>query len=213
MEKYWKRILFVLTGILTAGILSGCTSDKTVKTYLQALLDTSYKNDSSAFVEMKLGKAEEAQALYEQGIDTGVGVFCSRMGVSEDYKEEFRQIYMEMLGKVRYTVDTAEKQSDGSYIVSVSYEKMHIFEPALTMYQEKVAALGDEWKNSDNVPSEEEIVERVILEFKESMETVLSEVTYEEAASMNVRIELEDNVYTPNTEDIMELEKALFDGE
>lgn len=162
---------------------------------------------------MKLGKAEEAQALYIQGIDTGVSVFCSRMGISDEYKEEFRQLYMEMLGKVRYTVDTAEKQSDGSYIVSVTYEKMRIFEPALTLYQEKVAALGDAWKNSDDVLSEEEIVERVILEFKESMEKVLSEVTYEEAASMNVKIELEDNVYTPNAEDIMELEKALFDGE
>ncbi len=114
---------------------------------------------------------------------------------------------------MRYTVDTAEKQSDGSYIVSVTYEKMRIFEPALTLYQEKVAALGEEWKDSDSVPSEEEIVERVILEFKGSMETVLSEVTYEEAASMNIRIELEDNVYTPNADDIMELEKALFDGE
>ena len=213
MEKYLKKILFALVGILMVGALSGCTSDKTVKTYLQALLDASYKNDSSAFVDMKLGKAEEAQALYIQGIDTGVSVFCSRMGISDEYKEEFRQVYMEILGKVRYTVDTAEKQSDGSYIVSVTYEKMRIFEPALTLYQEKVAALGDAWKNSDDVLSEEEIVERVILEFKESMEKVLSEVTYEEAASMNVKIELEDNVYTPNAEDIMELEKALFDGE
>ena len=213
MEKYLKKILFALVGILMVGALSGCTSDKTVKTYLQALLDASYKNDSSAFVDMKLGKAEEAQALYIQGIDTGVSVFCSRRGISDEYKEEFRQLYMEMLGKVRYTVDTAEKQSDGSYIVSVTYEKMRIFEPALTLYQEKVAALGDAWKNSDDVLSEEEIVERVILEFKESMEKVLSEVTYEEAASMNVKIELEDNVYTPNAEDIMELEKALFDGE
>ena len=213
MEKYLKKILFALVGILMVGALSGCTSDKTVKTYLQALLDASYKNDSSAFVDMKLGKAEEAQALYIQGIDTGVSDFCSRMGISDEYKEEFRQLYMEMLGKVRYTVDTAEKQSDGSYIVSVTYEKMRIFEPALTLYQEKVAALGDTWKDSDSVPSKEEIVERVILEFKESMEAVLSEVTYEEPASMNVRIELEDNVYTPNVDDIMELEKALFDGE
>lgn len=213
MEKYLKRILFLLVGVLMAGSLMGCTSDKAVKTYLQALLDASYKNDSSAFVDMKLGKAEEAQALYEQGIDTGVSVFCSRMGVSDDYKEEFRQIYMEMLGKVRYTVDTAEKQSDGSYVVSVSYEKMRIFEPALLMYQEKVAALGDEWEKNDSFPSEEDIVKRVILEFKESMETILSDVTYDAAASINIRIELENNVYTPNADDIIELEKALFDGE
>jgi len=45
------------------------------------------------------------------------------------------------------------------------------------------------------------------------METVLSEVQYDEAATMTVRIELIENVYTPNAEDIAELEKALFDGE
>lgn len=200
-------------GVLTVGILGGCTSDNTVKTYLQALLDASYKNDSGAFVDMKLGTAEDAQKLYEQGIDTGVSVFCSRLGVSEEYEDEFRQIYMDMLGKVRYTVDTAEKQSDGSYIVSVSYEKMNIFKPALELHQENVAVMVETWENSAEPPAEEEMVDAVFLEFKNSMETVLAEVQYDEAVTMTVRIELVDNVYTPNTDDIAELEKALFDGE
>ena len=51
------------------------------------------------------------------------------------------------------------------------------------------------------------------MEFRNSMESVLSEVQYDEAATMTVRIELLENIYTPNTEDIAELEKALFDGE
>ena len=75
---------------------------------------------------MKLGSEEEAQALYDRGIDTGVGVFCSKLGVADAYRESFRQVYMDMLGKVRYTVDHAEKQSDGSYVVTVTYEKMNI---------------------------------------------------------------------------------------
>ncbi len=45
------------------------------------------------------------------------------------------------------------------------------------------------------------------------METVLAEVQYDAAASLTIRIELIDNVYTPNASDIEELEKALFDGE
>lgn len=36
---------------------------------------------------------------------------------------------MDLLSKVRYTVDEASKQSDGSYIVTVSYEKMNILNP------------------------------------------------------------------------------------
>lgn len=207
-------MIVVLVSVLVAGILTGCISDNTVRTYLQALLDASYKNDPGAFVEMKLGTAEEAQALYEQGIDTGVGAFCSRLGAPDEYKDEFRQTYMDMLGKVRYTVGDAEKQSDGSYVVTVSYEKMNVFKPALALHQENVASMMEnKWANTSNTPTEEEMVADVILEFKNSMETVLADVEYSEAASMTVRIELADNVYKPNADDIAELEKALFDGE
>lgn len=216
-KRGMTKILFVLMAVLVMGTVSGCTSDKSVRTYLQALLDTSYKNDSKAFVEIKLGNEQDAQALYEQGIDTGVGVFCSRLGVSDEYmelfREEFRQIYIDMLGKVRYTVEDAEKQSDGSYIVTVSYQKMNIFRPALALHQENVAAMMDEWAQAPEAPSEEEMVAAVYREFKSSMETVLADVQYDEEASMTVRIELVNNVYTPNASDIEDLEKALFDGE
>lgn len=213
MKKNYQKIIFLLISIVAVSTLSGCTSDKKVKNYLQALLDASYKNDAAIFVDMKLGSEEEAQELYERGIDTGVGVFCSKLGVPDAYRESFRQVYMDMLGKVRYTVDTAEKQSDGSYVVTVTYEKMNIFKPALERYQEAVAALAASWQDAEEPPAEEALAESVYMEFRNSMESVLSEVQYDEAATMTVRIELLENIYTPNTEDIAELEKALFDGE
>ena len=213
MKKSYQKIIFLLISIVAVSTLSGCTSDKKVKNYLQALLDASYKNDAAIFVDMKLGSEEEAQELYERGIDTGVGVFCSKLGVPDAYRESFRQVYMDMLGKVRYTVDTAEKQSDGSYVVTVTYEKMNILKPALERYQEAVAALAASWQDAEEPPAEEALAESVYMEFRNSMESVLSEVQYDEAATMTVRIELLENIYTPNTEDIAELEKALFDGE
>lgn len=212
--KNLRKIVLMLLCVLTVGLMGGCTSGTDVQSYLQALLDASYKNDSKIFVEIKLGTAEEAQSLYDEGIDTGVSAFCSRLGVSDEYKEEFRQIYMDMLGKVRYTIENAEKQSDGSYVVTVSYEKMNIFKPALELYQSDVAAMANEWSASaGDTPSEEEMMKEVVLAFKKSMETVLADVQYNEADTMTVRIELVNNVYTPNTEDVVKLEKALFDGE
>lgn len=197
-----------------AATLAGCSTDTSVKTYLQALLDASYKNDATAFVKMKLGTAEEAQELYERGIDTGVSVFCGRIGASDEYREEFRATYMDMLSKVRYTVDDANKQSDGSYIVTVSYEKMNVFKPALELHQNHVAAMTEEWaKAPENAPAKEDMVKMAILEFKSSMEEVLADVQYSEAQTMSIRIELADNIYTPNADDIAALEKALFDGE
>ncbi len=214
MKKSWNKIALLFAGILVAAMLGGCSTDASVKTYLQALLDASYKNDATAFVKMKLGTEEEAQALYERGIDTGVSVFCSRIGATDEYKEEFRAAYMDMLSKVRYTVDDANKQSDGSYIVTVSYEKMNVFKPALELHQDHVAAMTEEWaKTPENAPAKEEMVKLALLEFKSSMETVLADVQYSEAQTINIRIELADNIYTPNADDIAALEKALFDGE
>ncbi|MDE7322411.1 MAG: hypothetical protein K2N73_06700 [Lachnospiraceae bacterium] len=209
-----NKILLLILGILAVGMLGGCSTDTSVKTYLQALLDASYKNDSTAFVKMKLGTEEDAQALYERGIDTGVSVFCGKIGASDDYKEAFRATYMDMLCKVRYTVDEASKQSDGSYIVTVSYEKMNVFKPALELHQNNVAAMTEEWaKTPESAPSKEDMVKEVILEFKNSMEAVLADVQYSEAQTMSIKIELANNIYTPNADDIATLEKALFDGE
>lgn len=207
-----KKIVMILVCVLTVGILGGCTSDQDVRSYLEALLDTSYKNETAAFVKMGLGTEEDAKALYEQGIDNGTEAFCGRLGVTEEFKEDFRSLYKDMLAKVRYEVGKAEKQSDGSYQITVSYEKMNIFQPATTMYQENVAALAEAWADGDT-PSEEEMLNQIVLTYKESMETVLAEVQYNEPQTMTVRIELVNNVYTPNTDDVAELEKALFDGE
>lgn len=212
MEKF-KRLSFVLVIIVSLGLLGGCTSNKDISKYLKALLDTSYKNDTSGFVNMKLGTEDEAKALYNQGIDDGVTAFCDSLGVSDELGDDFKALYVNMLKLVKYEVGEAVKQSDGSYIVTVTYQKMNIFKPAVELYSDNVAALVDEWASSDEEIDDEEKQRRVILEFKDCMETVMSQVTYDEPQEMTVRIELDDNKYAPNMDDVAELETALMDWE
>lgn len=199
--------------MVTIGIMGGCSSNKDMSKYLQALLDVSYKNDTSEFVKIKLGTEDEATALYNQGIEDGVTAFCDSLNVPEGLDEDFRELYINMLKLVKYEVGDAVKQSDGSYIVTVTYEKMNIFKPAVEIYEDSVASIVDGWANSDEDIDDEEKQRQIILEFKNSMETAMSQVTYEEPQDMTVRIELADNQYTPNMSDVSELEKALMDWE
>jgi hypothetical protein len=199
--------------MVTIGIMGGCSSNKDMSKYLQALLDVSYKNDTSEFVKIKLGTEDEATALYNQGIEDGVTAFCDSLNVPEGLDEDFRELYINMLKLVKYEVGDAVKQSDGSYIVTVTYEKMNIFKPAVEIYEDNVASIVDGWANSDEDIDDEEKQRQIILEFKNSMETAMSQVTYEEPQEMTVRIELADNQYTPNMSDVSELEKALMDWE
>jgi hypothetical protein len=211
--KNIRNLLTVFIFVAVVGILGGCTSNKDISKYLEALLDTSYKNDISGFVDIKLGTEDEAKALYNQGIDEGVTAFCDSLSVPEGLDEDFRTLYMNMLKMVKYEVGSAVKQSDGSYNVTVTYEKMNIFQPTVEIYEENVAEIANDWANSEESIDEEEKQRQVILEFKNSMETAMSQVTYDEPKDMTVRIELVDNKYTPNMSDVKELEKALLDWE
>jgi hypothetical protein len=193
--------------------LGGCNSNKNMSKYLEALLDTSYKNEITQFVNIKLGTEDEARALYNQGIDDGVTAFCDSLNVPEELEDDFRELYIEMLKLVKYEVGDAVKQSDGSYIVTITYQKMNLFEPAVEIYEENVASIVDGWANSDEDMENDEKLNQVILEFKNSMEEAMSQITYDEPEKMTIRIELEDNKYTPNMSDVRELEKALMDWE
>ncbi len=212
--KKVKRIALALVCVLLVGALSGCGSKFDAKGYLNALLDASYKGDSKAFVDMKLGTEDEAAKLYEQGIDAEMSAFLSGVTVSDELESEFRDIFKQMLGSVKYTVGDAEKQGD-NYVVTVTYEKMKIFEPVMSQYTEQVTALAAEWQaNPDSMPaSEDAMMEEILVILRDCMKEALPNVQYAESATTTVRIELINNVYTPNQRDVENLETILFDTE
>ena len=81
MKKVMRKVALVLASVMMMGLLSGCGSFD-ASAYLAALLDNSYKNDSTAIVEQKIATAEEAAALYEEGLDTKIDVFVSSVRVT-----------------------------------------------------------------------------------------------------------------------------------
>ena len=53
--KQIKKIGAVVSCLLVCGLLAACGAKLDARAYLQAMLDLSYKGDSAAYVEMKLG--------------------------------------------------------------------------------------------------------------------------------------------------------------
>ena len=216
MKKVMRKVALVLASVMMMGLLSGCGSFD-ASAYLAALLDNSYKNDSTAIVEQKIATAEEAAALYEEGLDTKIDVFVSSFGISEEQAESLRASIADMLSKVKYTVGEAEKQDDDSYVVTVTYEQMNVFAPLLENYMATVEEMVNAWTEAalagEATPSEDEMMDEVLAAFGTTLEEVLANVTYAEPQTMTVRIELVDGMYTPNESDLYNLEYALFDND
>lgn len=211
-----KKISLLLAAVLTATMLVGCGSFD-ASGYIKALLDNSYKNDPTAFVEQKVGTEEQAKELYDLGIETELNSLISGVDLSDELKNEFTTVLQDVYKSVKYTVGEAEKQEDDSYVVEVKYQKMKVFADAMAKFQEGQQAYTDELsekvQNGEEYPSEDEINEQVYTIFKDAIKEAASNAQYEDEATITVRVELQDKVYSPNQDDVEALEYALFDLE
>lgn len=214
--KTMKKISLLLAAVLAATMLVGCGSFD-ASGYIKALLDNSYKNDSTAFVEQKVGTAEQAKELYDLGIETELNSLISGVNLSDELKNEFTTVLQDVYKSVKYTVGEAEKQDDGSYVVEVKYQKMKVFAAAMEKFQADQQAYTDELseqvQNGGEYPSEDEINEKVYTMLKDAIKDAAAHAEYDDEASTTVRVELQDKVYSPNQDDVEALEYALFDLE
>ena len=216
MKKIVKKVTAFLAGVFVVGGLSGCASFD-AGGYVNAILTNSYYNDSTAIVEQQIATAEEAAAVYEAGMNAQMQAMLTDVTISEELYQEYLQFYKDLYASVHFTVGEAVKIDKETFEVSVSYEKMHVFENAVDNYEVKVAEFVQAWTDAalagEEVPSDEAMNEQLFTTFKDCMRAELAEPEYDASAEMVIRVELIDNVWTANQEDILNLESAMFDFE
>ena len=181
--------------------------------YLQALLDLSYKNDSTLFIQVTDYSANEAAIIYELGIASEVRDFELVLGsnISDELLVDYKALIKEMFSKVRYTVGDAKRQEDGSYIVKVTYEQMKVFEPMLEDVADKLAV----WlKNPALIPdSDEEIAKQLLIVERDSLRKALADLEYKEAEEMTITLMQDGESYIVAPADSVMLGRNLFDSE
>ncbi|MCM1388294.1 MAG: hypothetical protein NC231_13280 [Bacillus sp. (in: Bacteria)] len=209
-----KKLSVMLACVMLAAFLGGCGASFDAAGYISAILDNSYKNDSTKFVSMKIGTAEEAAETYETAFSGEVDTLIEMSGagpVSDEQRAQVEEIMKDIYGKTKYTVDGAEKQDDGSYVVTISYEQINVFEPAIQAYMDAVESLEAELLNATEMPSEDELRERLFTAYVDSFNSALANVTYDAPTTANIKVEIKDQLWQPNSADVVAFETDLFD--
>ena len=86
--------------------------------YVQAVLDVSYKNKTTLYQEVADVSEKEAKAVFEKNLDATMQGFDAS-DMPDSLKGKYRELFGEIAKKVNYTVGEAQKEKDGTYIVSV----------------------------------------------------------------------------------------------
>ena len=119
----------------------------------------------------------------------------------------------DIYAKAKYTVDGAEKQDDGSYVVTVTYEQINVFGPAIEAYIADAESLEEELLNATEMPTKDEVRERLMTSYIDSFNNALANVTYETPATATIKVFLKDQVWQPDSADVFAFETSLFDIE
>ena len=123
MKNGWKRAALGVASAAMALALAGCTlplptsgfADYDVSGYFQALLDSSYKGNNTAYVNVTAGSEEEAQKNNTTTVQNAAINFCNTYGVlpNDEQLSQLEEVMRQALVQADYTVKDEEKVESG----------------------------------------------------------------------------------------------------
>ena len=81
--KTMKKVALMLCAVLAIGMMAGCGSFD-ASAYVKAVLDNSYKNDSTGYVDQKIATKEEAEKMVRVEVSPGIFKMMPESWVNEN---------------------------------------------------------------------------------------------------------------------------------
>ncbi len=210
--------LLAAAGVLCAS-LSACTSTKTYTSYVQSILDASYRGEFTEYMDLTDSTQEEAQAIYDDEVTYVTSLICYHLGVEEDYITEgtmtgYEAIAKDLLGTLEYTVDEAVKAGDAYHVTvhvcpttfwDVMLDKTEAFyTDEFAEYYNDVLENGTE---AELEAAEEEYAVAILDIVSENMASVGSKESVEKI----VKIVEDDTSYGVSDQDWLDIDDLLLD--
>ena len=132
--------------------------------YVQAVLDTSYKNQTDQYVEITGISKEDAEQIFSDNLDATMAGFESS-DMPEELQPEYRELFANIAGKVSYTVGEPKKQEDGTYTVPVIIKPVTLFTDTYETFQtrakEYAQEVTDSVMNGEEMPTDAQMQKQI----------------------------------------------------
>lgn len=219
-----KKKIILITGILAVIIAAGISTGIYLYInrfdageYVQAVLDTSYKNETDQYVEITGMSQEEAEKIFEDNLDiTMAGFESSEM--PEEMLPKYRELFGEIAGKVSYTIGKPEKKENETYVVPVIVKPITLFtdtyETFQTRAQEYAQEVTDSVMNGGEMPADEEMQSQIYQIYYDVLkERVDSGMLYGGARNTTLQVTKEGNrEFMIDQEDMDKLDSMLIES-
>ena len=204
-----KRIsLMIAMAVCFSMLLGGCGKKLTTENapdYVKSALDACYKAEFDTYMEFTKSTREEAEELYQTGLDTNMeasGIVASSVG--SDLQDQYRQLFADILSISKYEVGEAKEDGDG-FTVEVTVEPFLMFND---LEQELPPFL--ETENAQTM-TDEELEQLVYQKMYELMSSKLEAPEYGDTETVPIHIQPDgDGIQTINEDDLAALDAAMY---
>lgn len=224
--KTWRRVsALVLALVLTLG-LSACggktegLSKFDAKAYVDGLLRENYYGElTEAYAELVGATEEEAQEVYEYGIELEVSYFINMYEIEypeDELYDELADLYKEIYKHAKFEVLDAAEMEDGSFSVQVNVEPIDIVQLADTDWDKTITPFYEKYPmDVQNAMSQKEY-EKMDREYADLVLELYRD-KLDEIGNMTVQTTLvqvkpdEDGVYSIDEDDFRKLDDLIID--
>ena len=219
-KKKITLIIAILAVIIAAGASVGTylyINRFDAGEYVQAVLDTSYKNKTEQYVEITGISQKEAEKIFEDNLDATMAGFESSE-MPEEMLPKYRELFGEIAGKVSYTIGEPEKQEDGTYTGPVIVKPITLFtdtyETFQTRAQEYAQEVTDSVTNGGEMPTDEEMQNRIYQIYYDVLkERVDSGMLYGGARNITLHVTKESSrEFVIDPDDMDKLDSMLIES-
>ena len=218
-----KKKIFILIAVITVFVISGCIgawlyiNRFDAEDYVEAVLDTSYKNETDLYVEITGVPEEEAEKIFDENLDITMEGF-EQSEMPEDMLPMYRELFGEIARNVSYTTGEPKRQEDGTYIVPVTVKSITLFTDTYGTFQTRAQEYAREVTDSvtagGQMPTEEEMQSRIYQIYYDVLkERVDSGMLYGAARDLGVRVSKDGlRSFSINEEDMEKLDSLLIES-
>lgn len=225
MKKIVARINVIAILVAFAFSLVGCELFFNPSKYVNAYFDAFYKGDFEVYSKITSSTVDQIQKKYDSCCEAQVDVFAKLFGftdesgkisVDDSIREQIKDLYKELYGRIEYSVeDNAEKIQDG-YIVHVSVSPILIFEDSMAQVNEFVdkynADIVAGKYNDKNTYSQEYLNKLYQQEILKVFKSRVNDIRYDQSDKIDIRIvkNNDKNSYYINADDLAKFSKLVI---
>ncbi len=212
--KMFKKIAAVAVVAAMGVSVAGCgMAAETYTKYVKAVLDSSYKNEHTEYLNQVDTTKEEAEAVYEEGVELMAEALYTYYGVETSYVSDevldgYVDLAADMYSKLKYTVNEAVKVDD-KYEVTIVIEPIDFWEKSEDPTYDFIF---EYWENVDDSLTLEEQEQGYAEELLELLQGYVDNMGYKAAENVVVEIIFDsDGLYGVSEDDWYTVEEKLLD--